>query len=203
MGTGGLVVVGASAGGVEALCRFVHALPDDLDAPVLVVLHVRPDRPSHLAKILDRIGPLPATTAEHGEILRRGVIYTAPPNHHLLVLGGTVTLSSDPPELGHRPAVNPLFRSAASPHTLGVVLSGLLNDGAAGLATIREAGGTTLVQDPDDAQHPGMPRNAIRAAQPDYIATAAELGRLAGTLARRPVTEASPSTDRDSEDASA
>lgn len=185
-------MVGASAGGVEALSQFVYALPADLRAPVLVVLHLPANRHSHLASILNRSGPLPATTAQHGDTLRHGVIYTAPPDRHLLIADDTATLSTEPPEHGHRPAIDPLFRSAArvaGSHAIGVVLSGLLNDGAAGLKTIRDHGGTTLVQAPTDARFPTMPHNAIRTAQPDLIATATELAQLIGTLTRRTATD--------------
>ncbi len=182
-----LIAVGASAGGVEALRRFVSGLPADLPAAVLVVLHIPPDRPSRLALILDRAGPLPATTASHGETLRHGIIYTAPPDHHLLAVDNTANLTTEAREHSCRPAIDPLFRSTAGtagPQAVGVVLSGLLHDGPAGLRAIRECGGTILVQDPADARFPALPRNAIRTARPDHIATATELGQLVGALTR-------------------
>jgi two-component system chemotaxis response regulator CheB len=159
-----LIVVGASAGGVEALRAFVSGLPVELPAPVVVVLHIPRSAPSALPAILTRAGPLTATSAQHGAALRAGVIYTAPADHHVLVVEGRVHLSVGPAENGHRPAIDPLFRSAAvayGPQAVGVVLSGTRDDGTAGLAAIAACGGTALVQDPGDALFAAMPASAL------------------------------------------
>jgi two-component system, chemotaxis family, protein-glutamate methylesterase/glutaminase len=161
-----LVAVGASAGGVPALRAFAAALPATLGAPVVIVLHIPPRAPSALAAILDRSGPLPASTAAHRTVLREGHLYVAPADRHVLVDERYLLLATTPAEGGHRPAVDPLLRSAAQFHgsrAIGIVLSGTGKDGAAGLATIVECGGTALVQDPLEAHYPGMPLNALHA----------------------------------------
>ena len=187
-----LVVVGASAGGVEALIRVVGGLPDDFKAAVLVVLHVTPDAASNLPAILTRAGRLPAAHARDGEPIRPGHILVAPPDRHLLVRNGHVRLSSGPSENLHRPAVDVLFRSAAVNHdgrTIGVVLSGALDDGADGLRTIAMAGGLTVVQDPADALIPSMPTNAMEAAHVDRVLPADEIGRQLPDLLHAPHRE--------------
>lgn len=173
-----LVVVGASAGGVEALSKLVSYLPRDFDVPVLVVLHLPAFAKSVMPDILSRAGPLTATHALDGERLAGGHVYVAPPNAHLLVDGPHLRLDSGPAENGHRPAIDPLFRSAAQSHgahTAGIVLSGALDDGTAGLAAIRDAGGATLVQDPQEAMYPSMPESAIDFVRPDYVLPVDEL----------------------------
>jgi two-component system chemotaxis response regulator CheB len=173
-----IVVVGASAGGVEALSAFARALPPDFAVPVLVVLHVPATGTSVLPDILSRAGALPARHPVDGERLRGGYIYVAPPNCHLLIADGAVELSRGPRENGHRPAIDPLFRSAAAAYdgrTAGVVLSGTLDDGAAGLFVIKAHGGATLVQDPEEALYTSMPANAIRYVAPDYVLRMTEL----------------------------
>ena len=167
-----IVVVGASAGGVEALQRFVRALPPDFEAPILVVLHASPTGRSYLPEILSRAGALPATHATDGERLEPGHIYIAPPDRHLVVTDGVMALADGPRENGHRPAIDPLFRTAASAYdsrVAGVILSGTLDDGMVGLSCVKEAGGATLVQDPDDAKYRDMPLNAIAYVGPDYV----------------------------------
>jgi len=176
-----LVVVGASAGGVEALRAMVAHLPADLKATVLVVLHLPRGAFSALASILRRSGPLPAEVAFDGAPLRHRQIYVSPADHHLLVHDGRVRLSRGPSENGHRPAVDPLFRSAAHAYgirVIGVVLSGARDDGAAGLATINAHGGAALVQDPRDALYGSMPASALESVPSAVAATAADLGGL-------------------------
>ncbi len=177
----GVVAVGASAGGVEALTDFAANLPDDLPYAVLVVLHVPASAPSVLARILDRNGPLPAISAETDAPLEPGKIHVAVPNRHLLVDDHRVVLSQGPTENGYRPAINALFRSVAltfGPRAVGVLMSGVLDDGVSGVSAIRARGGTTVVQDPDDALFPAMPQNALAAGAVDYQAAAKEIGSL-------------------------
>lgn len=191
-----LVVVGASAGGVEALRDFAAGLPADLPAAVLVVLHLPAGGVSALAPILDRSGPLPATPAEHGEPLLAGHIYTAVPDRHLLVADSRVALSRGPTENGHRPAVDALFRAAAvhwGSRTVGVVLSGTLDDGTAGLVAIKSRGGIAVVQDPDEALYRGMPENAQAMAAVDHVLQARNMGAvLLKSFRERVVAEPPP-----------
>ena len=185
-----VVVVGASAGGVEALGRLAASLPEDLQAAVLVVLHIPSDGSSLLPSILSRQGPLPAEHARSGERVQHGRIYVAPPNRHLLLRDGLVTLSAGPRENGHRPAVDALFRSAAraaGPAAIGVILSGALDDGTAGLAAIKTRGGVTVAQEPEDALYPAMPTSAIEQVGVDHVAPAAAMGELLSALTKEPL----------------
>jgi two-component system chemotaxis response regulator CheB len=152
---------------------------------VLVVLHLPRDAPSALPAILTRSGPLPAGTAVDGEELVPGRIYIAPNDHHMIVLEGRLRLTRGPAENGHRPAIDPMFRSVARAYgrrAIGVVLSGARDDGAAGLSTIAARGGTTVVQDPADALYPWMPRSAMESLTPDHVLPAAKLGDLLAEL---------------------
>jgi two-component system chemotaxis response regulator CheB len=180
-----VIVVGASAGGVEAISRVVADLPRDLRASVLVVLHISRGR-SLLPEILTRVSRLPAAHPTDGEPLQYGRIYVAPPDHHLIVgTGGLVRVAHTASENGVRPAVDPLFRSAArayGPRVIGVVLTGTLDDGAAGIAAVKEAGGITIAQDPDESFSPGMPRNAIATGYVDHILPARDIPVLLAAL---------------------
>ncbi|PIK73195.1 chemotaxis protein CheB, partial [Methylobacterium frigidaeris] len=165
-----IVVVGASAGGVPSLQALVAGLPANLNAAVLVVLHIAPYTNSNLARILDRHGPLPAVHAQDGEDLRPGQIYVSSPDYHLLVDGDHVGVKHGPKENRFRPSIDALFRSAAytrKEQVIGIVLSGLLNDGTSGLWSIKRFGGTTIVQDPRDAAVDSMPLNALAEVEVD------------------------------------
>jgi two-component system chemotaxis response regulator CheB len=173
-----VVVVGTSAGGLTALQELVHHLPRSLGAAVLVVMHIPPQRVSALPEILGRAGLLPAVHAQDGEAVEAGVIYVAPPDRHLLIFDGRIRLGNGPLENHTRPAVDPLFRSAAlsfGPRTVGVVLSGLLGDGTAGMFAIKRRGGLTAVQDPDDAAYRDMPESVLRSVEVDCRGTVPEI----------------------------
>ena len=163
------IVVGTSAGGVEALCELHKRLPEDLDASVFVVMHV--GAKSFLPEVLNRCGSLPTLTAEHHKQYKRGCMYVAPAQHHLSLKNGMTVLSRGPRENGHRPAVDVLFRSAARTHrskVIGVVLTGGRDDGSAGLYAIKARGGVAIVQDPAEALTPNMPRNALNMVDVDF-----------------------------------
>jgi two-component system chemotaxis response regulator CheB len=185
-----IIVVGASAGGVEALQQLVSGLPPNLPAAVFVVLHVPTWSVSRLPGILTRSGPLPASHPEDGSPIQKSHIYVAPPNQHLLVSDGHVQLSAGPKENRHRPAVNTLFRSAAlayGPRVIGVVLTGALDDGASGLWEIKQRGGSAIVQEPSDALFPDMPRNALENVPVDYTVPLQEMATLLIAMAGQPI----------------
>ncbi|NYJ05325.1 chemotaxis protein CheB [Petropleomorpha daqingensis] len=187
-----LVVVGASAGGLEALQQLVAGLPADLPAAVLVAVHLQPSSDSALPKVLARAGALPAAHPRTGEALRPGSIVVAPPDQHLLVHDSKVRLSRGPRENRQRPAIDALFRSAAAaygPGVVAVVLSGALDDGAVGAAAVAAQDGVVLVQDPDEARVTGMPRAALAAVRRARALPAAALGPAVADLVRRPVAE--------------
>lgn len=173
-----LIVIGASAGGVEALRTVVAGLPADLPAAVLVVLHVPSDARSELPTILSRISRLPVAHAHVDEPLVPGTITVAPPDRHLTVRGERLHLSSGPRVNGHRPAIDPLFQTAASAlgrRVIGVILSGALDDGTAGMLDIQLGGGVTIVQDPNDALYSGMPRSVLENMEVDRVIPAAAI----------------------------
>lgn len=187
-----VVAVGASAGGVEALTRFVAGLPAELPYAVLVTLHLPPGAPSVLARILDRNGPLPAEAATDGAPLEPGTIRVAVPDRHLLIYDHQIVLSQGPTENGHRPAINALFRSVAlsmGRRAVSVLLSGVLDDGALGSVAICSRGGTTIAQSPSDALFPAMPLAAIDAGVVDHQVEAGAVGSLLMRLAERAFEE--------------
>jgi two-component system, chemotaxis family, protein-glutamate methylesterase/glutaminase len=189
MATRDLVVIGASAGGITAL---LDALGDGgpIDAAVLVVLHLPATARTALPDILARRAKTPAELARHGQRLERGRILVAPPDRHLLVGREAVRLSAGPRENRSRPAVDPLFRTAAASHgprVVAIVLSGVMADGAAGMVAVRRSGGFGLVQHPDDAVFPSMPSSALELAGADELLPARQMRPLIDRLAREAV----------------
>ena len=187
-----IVVIGASAGGIDAFKKLVRGLPKSFTASIFIVWHTAPNITSLLPKILDRETPLPVIEPFDGEKIAPGTIYVARPDHHLLIEDGVVRVTKGPKENRFRPAVDPLFRSAAlahGPRVIGVILSGGLDDGTAGLWTVKENGGLAVVQDPVDAEFPSMPINALRAVEADYTLPVAEMGELLARLSNEEIVE--------------
>ena len=188
-----IVVMGASAGGLEPLQRILGDLPGDLQASIFVVLHM--GATSRLVEILDRTAALSVMPAESGQKIEPGRIYIAVPDRHLLVHDRHILLRRGPRENLARPAIDPLFRSAActfGARVIGVVLSGSLNDGTAGLRAIKRCGGLAVVQQPSDAVVPEMPLSALAYAGIDHVTPAGALGGLLARLAREPAGETPP-----------
>jgi two-component system, chemotaxis family, protein-glutamate methylesterase/glutaminase len=187
-----IIVMGASSGGIEAFIEIVSGLPRDLPAAVFVVLHVSPRGTTKFPDILNRAGRIPAAHARDQGTIRPGRIYVAPPDLHLLLRNGTMRLVRGPKENNVRPAIDATFRTAArtyGPRVVGVLLSGALDDGTAGLAAIKERGGIAVVQDPKDALFPDMPRNAVEVVKVDYCLPRREIAPLLVRLAQEPVTD--------------
>lgn len=199
-----VVVVGASAGGLAALIELVRGLPRDLAAAVFVVVHTSPDNPTIMPQILQRLGTLPVKLAEDREAIVPGRIYIAAPDHHLLVKHDHLRVTRGPRENGFRPAIDPLFRTAArahGPRVIGVVLSGGLNDGTHGLALIVAQGGRAIVQDPEEAVVASMPLSAIQSVEVHSILPAARIGPAIAAYTRETVTpNPSPRDDADEPD---
>jgi two-component system chemotaxis response regulator CheB len=183
-----LIVIGGSAGALPALRQILPALPADFPAAILVVVHQAQSQPGKLPDLLG--GPLPAAHAADGEPIELGRVYVAPPDHHLMVEpAGRLRLSRGPKQNRFRPAIDPLFRTAArvfGPQVVGVILSGLLDDGTFGLMQLKRYGGTAICQDPSDAECADMPGSAIRHARPDYVLKSSEMARVLNRLVREP-----------------
>ena len=187
-----IVVIGASAGGMQALQKLVERLPRDLPASVFVVWHLAPGVQSILPSILTKVGALPAAHPEDGDRIEPGRIYVAPNDHHMLLEKGYIRVARGPKENRFRPAVDPLFRSAAyvyGPRVIGVVLTGALDDGTAGLWTIKLRGGTAIVQEPSEAVIRSMPLNALDNVAVDYKLPVAQIGEVIAQLAREEAAE--------------
>jgi two-component system chemotaxis response regulator CheB len=195
MPTHDIIVIGASAGGVEALMQLVKELPPHFPASIFIVLHVPAKGTSLLPQILARASSLPALHPQSGDIIEKGKIYIAPNNHHLLIEDGHVALSTGPRENGFRPSVDALFRTAAKAYraqVVGVILTGLLDNGCAGLVSIKEHGGIAIIQDPEDAQFPAMPQNALRVVIPDYVLPLAKIPEKLVEMAKTAVPVLQP-----------
>jgi len=190
--TGQVVVVGASAGGLNALINLIQQLPADFPAPVLIVMHISPDATGNvLLDALNKNGKLKCIHAINGEPLKAGHVYLAPSDHHLLVeKDGHVHVTKGAQENRSRPGIDPLFRSAAvafGNRVTGIILTGYLDDGTAGLIAIKKCGGTCIVQDPKEADYPDMPKNALNQIKVDYCVPITEMGGiLSKLLARKP-----------------
>ena len=187
-----MIVIGASAGGVEALMSVVGSLPGELPAALFLVLHIPAQSPSALPTILNRAGQVHALHPVDGEEIRYGHIYIAPPDHHLLVEEGIVRVVRGPKENRHRPAIDPLFRSAARTYgtrVVGVILTGSMDDGTAGLLAIKRRGGKAIVQDPSDALFSSMPQSAIAHVEIDHVVPLSEIGPLLIELAHDETAE--------------
>ena len=189
-----IIVVGASAGGFEALKILVGNLPKDFAASIFIVWHMSPNIRGVLPQVLNRAGTVHAAHAYDNEPILPNRIYVAPPDRHLLVEAGRVRVTKGPKENRFRPAVDPLFRSAAHAYNnrvIGVVLSGALDDGTAGLWTIKHRGGLAVVQNPMDAEVPSMPENALRQVAVDYSVPVSEMAELLVRLSGEPISETS------------
>ena len=186
-----IIVIGASAGGVEAISRVIAELPRDIRAAILVVLHISRGR-SLLPEILTRAGRLPAAHPTDGEPLQYGRVYVAPPDHHMVVDRGIVRIVHTASENGLRPAVDPLFRSAARNYrsrVLAVILTGTLDDGTAGMLAVKRGGGITIAQDPNEAFSPGMPRSAVNAGAIDHVLSLRDIPVLLTALVQEDAPE--------------
>jgi two-component system chemotaxis response regulator CheB len=184
-----IIVIGASAGAVEALTQLVRDLPDAFAGSIFITVHFPANGTSNLPRILSRAGRLPAVHPANGEQILPGRIYVAPPDHHLLLSRRAIRLVRGPRENGNRPAADPMFRSAAlafGPRVIGVVLTGNLDDGTSGLAAVKRAGGIAVAQDPDDALFPSMPKSAIDHVDVDKIVPVSELGATLAALTTVP-----------------
>lgn len=196
-----IIVVGASAGGLKAFETLVSQLPPNFPAAIFIVWHISPDHPSLLPQILARSTSLPVAHAVDKEAIALSRIYTAPPDHHLLVEADHIRLSRGPKENRFRPAIDVLFRSAARSYgarVTGVVLTGSLDDGAAGLYAIKERGGQAIVQEPSEALYPSMPKAAMNAVKVDYCLPVTKMGAVLATLVDQeiPAQEVNPVSEK-------
>jgi two-component system chemotaxis response regulator CheB len=198
-----IIVIGASAGGVELALALAGKLPDDLPAAVFIVIHISPSADSVLPQLLRRHTRLRVAHAKNGDPVEHGRIYVAPPDQHLTIRRGRVELTVGPRENGHRPAVDSLFRSAAQsygPRVVGIVLSGNLDDGTAGAIEIHKGGGIVIAQEPAEALYPSMPQSVIKVAGADYVAGLDAIAKLMSDLSRTPVLEEEPPMSRHEEE---
>lgn len=176
-----IIVIGASAGGIDPIRTILGSLPANFRGSLFIVVHTSPNAPGVLHLVFSNAGALAAVTARDGERIAPGRVYVAPPDHHLLIEPGRVRLTRGPKENRFRPAVDPLFRSAAQtygPRVAGIILSGALDDGTSGLRTVQQLGGTCIVQDPREALMPSMPQNALRYVRADHVVPAVEIAPL-------------------------
>ena len=187
-----IIVMGASAGGFDAFQKIIQALPPDFQPPIFIVWHMSPDIIGVLPDVLNRANDIYAAHAYDNEEIKPNRIYIARPDHHMLINYGKVRVTHGPKENRFRPAVDPLFRSAAYTYgdrVIGVVLTGGMDDGTAGLWTIKHYGGIAVVRDPDDAEVSSMPANALRQVNVDHVAAVREIADLLVRLSKEPLVE--------------
>lgn len=187
-----IVVIGASAGGLEALKGLLSAMPPDLDATLLIVLHTASHADSLLAAVLQRASSLPVVHPADGEPIKSGRVYVAPPSFHMIVEEGFVRVLQGPRENLHRPAIDPLFRSAAAaygPRVIGVILTGMLDDGTAGLMVVRASGGAAIIQDPSTALYAPMPQSALENVPDARVAALNDLPAMLLECIRDPLPD--------------
>ena len=197
-----IIVLGASAGGLEVIGQILRGLPGDLPASVFVVMHMSADGPGLLAQVLGRQARLPVSEANDGEPVRTGRVYVPRPDHHLILEPHRIRVLRGPKQNRHRPAIDPLFRSAAvafGPRAIGVVLTGNLDDGTAGLRAIKQRAGLAMVQDPRDAQFPGMPQSAVNHVDVDLALPAARIAEALVRAVREPLDVPPPAARPDLE----
>jgi two-component system, chemotaxis family, protein-glutamate methylesterase/glutaminase len=190
-----IIVIGTSVGGIEAVTSLLGQLPAALPAKILMVIHLHPNSPCVLDRLLAAKTKLKVKFAQHEEPLQNGTVYLAPPDQHLLIKDGKALLSHGPRENRSRPAIDPLFRAAAvgySTRVIGIVLTGMLDDGTTGLQAVKECGGIAIVQHPEDAQYPEMPASALKAVAVDHVATLSEMGALLMRLTALPALKPVP-----------
>lgn len=193
-----IIVIGASAGGLDAVLELFKELPQGIAASIFLVIHVAPSTPSMLPAILSRRTKFKATHPKHGEEFHPGNIYVAPPDYHMLIKGNQVLLDHGPRENRHRPSIDPLFRSAAMHHgarVIGIILTGSLDDGTAGLKAVKSCGGVAVVQHPEDAQWPSMPESALRSVDVDHCVPISKMAGLLQELIGMPVPKQPPGVD--------
>jgi two-component system, chemotaxis family, protein-glutamate methylesterase/glutaminase len=192
MATRDIIVIGGSAGAIKGLGQLLATLPADLPAAIFVTVHLSPYFSSNLDQVLGRSSRLPVKTAKDLLPIEHGTVYVAPPDWHLVFADGVMRLGRGPKENLHRPCINVMFRSAAEQYgerAIGVLLSGLLDDGAAGLWEIQRRGGLTIAQDPEQAEYPSMPLSAIQGFKVDYVARLEEMAMLLNGLTRQGIEE--------------
>jgi two-component system chemotaxis response regulator CheB len=189
---GYVVVIGASAGGMDALCKVVGQLDEDFPAPILVVMHISADATGDfLLEALQKAGKLKCEHAAHGQLAKAGRIYLAPSDHHLLIhADGRLQVTKGAQENRYRPGIDPLFRSAAVSFTnrlIGIILTGYLDDGTSGMIALQRCGGTTIVQDPMDAEYPDMPTNVLNQLDADYVLPLSSIGAVLEQLVAKKI----------------
>ncbi len=180
-----IIVIGASAGGVYALKELMASLPPDFDATIFLVVHVSPHSPSYLPDILNHVGPIKAVHPKDGELIQPGHIYVAPPDHHLLIEYDQVIVKKGPKENRFRPSIDALFRSAAytyGPRVIGIVLTGMLDDGTSGMWSVKRLGGICIVQEPEEAMYASMPNHVMEYVAVDFVVPVSKMAMLLSDL---------------------